>query len=102
MLEVNNLVVNYEYINVIKGVSFKVEKNEILTMIGANGAGKSTILKAISGIIKIKSGSIKYLGKEITGLKPSKIVELGISQVPEGRRIFPKLTVLENLKLGAF
>jgi len=102
MLEVNNLVVNYEYINVIKGVSFKVDKNEIVTIIGANGAGKSTILKAISGIIKIKSGSIKFLGKEITGFNPSKIVELGISQVPEGRRIFPKLTVLENLKLGAF
>jgi len=102
MLEVNNLIVNYEYINVIKDVSFKVAKNEIITIIGANGAGKSTILKAISGLIKIKSGSIKFLGKEITGLSPSKIVELGISQVPEGRRIFPKLTVLENLKLGAF
>jgi len=102
MLTIENLNVCYGQINAIKKVSFEVNKGEIVTIIGANGAGKSSILRAISGIVGIRSGSIKFFGKMINGLPPAKIVSLGISQVPEGRGIFPNLTVLENLKLGAF
>jgi branched-chain amino acid transport system ATP-binding protein len=102
MLTIENLDVYYGQINAIKTVSFEVNKGEIVTIIGANGAGKSSILRAISGIVDIRSGSIKFFGKVISGLPAAKIVSLGISQVPEGRGIFPNLTVLENLKLGAF
>jgi branched-chain amino acid transport system ATP-binding protein len=102
MLIIENLDVYYGQINAIKTVSFDVNKGEIVTIIGANGAGKSSILRAISGIVGIRSGSIKFFGKIISGLSAAKIVSLGISQVPEGRGIFPNLTVFENLKLGAF
>lgn len=102
MLNVENLVVYYDQINAIKDVSFEVRTGEIVTIIGANGAGKSSILRAVSGIIPFQSGSITFLGKKLNGLTPAKIVARGLSQVPEGRGIFPKLTVGENLKLGAF
>ncbi|MEN6315457.1 MAG: ABC transporter ATP-binding protein [Clostridiaceae bacterium] len=101
MLEVKDLHVSYGAINAVKGISFTVEEGQIVTLIGANGAGKSTTLRTISGLETAKSGSIKYLNTELTKLPPHKIVELGISHVPEGRRIFANLTVLDNLKLGA-
>jgi branched-chain amino acid transport system ATP-binding protein len=102
MLNVEKLVLYYDEINAIKEVSFEVRASEIVTIIGANGAGKSTILRAISGIIPIHSGSIFFLGNKINGLSPAKIVGSGITHVPEGRGIFPKLTVGENLRIGAF
>lgn len=102
MLTVNNIYVYYDTIEVLKGISIKIEKEEIVTLIGANGAGKTTLLMAISGIVPVAEGSIEFNGKDITNLKPSKIVKLGISQVPEGRHIFSKLTVKENLEIGAF
>ena len=102
MLEVNNLKVNYGAINAIKGISFNVPQGSIVTLIGANGAGKSTTLRTISGIVKGLSGSIKFLGEEILNMPAYKIVSLGLSQSPEGRMIFPNLTVKENLLLGAY
>lgn len=102
MLEVHNLNVFYGSIHAIKGVSFQVEQGKIVSLIGANGAGKSTILKAISNLIPLSSGSIVFLGKSTFRKEPNKIVEMGISHVPEGRRVFPQLTVLENLQVGAY
>lgn len=102
MLEIDDINVYYGAIHAIKGISLKVEQGEIVTLIGANGAGKSTTLRTISGLLKPKSGSIKFEGQEIGGVPAQNIVRLGISQVPEGRRIFANMTVLENLELGAY
>ncbi|HNX62223.1 MAG TPA: ABC transporter ATP-binding protein [Candidatus Limiplasma sp.] len=102
MLEVKDLRVSYGGIEALRGISFKVEEGQIVTLIGANGAGKSTTLRTISGIVRAKGGSILYEGHNILGLDAQKIVERGISLVPEGRRVFPNLTVLENLRIGAY
>ena len=102
MLKINDLRVNYGGIEAVKGVSFSVPEGSIVTLIGANGAGKSTILRTIAGLVKPAQGSVELLGENITGLSPDKIVTRGITLVPEGRRVFPDLTVLENLKIGAY
>ncbi|MGI6123699.1 MAG: ABC transporter ATP-binding protein [Acetivibrionales bacterium] len=102
MLKINNLKVNYGGIEAVKGISFTVPANSIVTLIGANGAGKSTTLRAISGLVKPQSGSIEFLGEDITGKDVADIVSRNITMVPEGRKIFPDLTVLENLKIGAY
>jgi branched-chain amino acid transport system ATP-binding protein len=102
ILEIKDLVVSYGGIEAVKGISFDVREGEIVTLIGANGAGKSTTLKAISGLVKPKSASIKMEGNEICGKSPDLIVKSGITLVPEGRRVFPNLTVKENLKIGAY
>ena len=102
MLEINDINVYYGAIHAIKGISLSVEEGEIVTLIGANGAGKSTTLRTISGLLKPKTGTIKFLGNDIAGMPAHKIVREGISQVPEGRRIFAEMTVQENLELGAF
>lgn len=102
MLEVRNLEVFYGSIQALHGVSFKVNEGEIVTLIGANGAGKSTTLRTISGLIRARKGEILFRGLDITRKPAHKIVRMGISQVPEGRKIFANLTVLENLKMGAY
>ena len=102
ILTINNLQVSYGGINAVKGISMSVQEGKIVTLIGANGAGKSTILKAISGIVKPKSAEITWKGENIVGKSPDKIVKSGIVLVPEGRRVFPNLTVKENLKIGAY
>ncbi len=102
MLEVKDLHVYYGMIHAIKGVSFEVEKGEIIALIGANGAGKTTILHTISGLIAPKGGSILFEGNELTKVPAHRIVSLGMAQVPEGRRVFAQMTVLQNLKMGAF
>ena len=102
MLTINDINVFYGAIYAIKGVSLEVNEGEIVTLIGANGAGKSTILRTISGLLKPNTGSIQFEGQEIAGMPAHEIVKTGISQVPEGRRIFAEMTVLENLELGAF
>ena len=102
MLQVNNIDVYYGSIQALKKISLEVHKGDIVTLIGANGAGKSTTLKSISGLLHPRSGSISFKGREINKLSPDKIVGMGISLVPEGRRVFPSMTVLENLKLGAY
>ena len=102
MLSVYNRAVNYGGITAVQGVSFEINEGEIVSLIGANGAGKTTILKTISGLLKPVSGTITYEGKQIQKEKAPKIVAQGISQVPEGRHIFPGLTVKENLQMGAF
>lgn len=102
MLTVKNLAVHYGVIEAIREVSFEVKEGEIVSLIGANGAGKSTILKAVSGLIRPSRGEIVYEGTPITTATPKQIVEKGISQVPEGRHIFSGMTVLENLEMGAF
>lgn len=102
LLSVKDLKVNYGGIEAVKGISFDVEEGQIVTLIGANGAGKSSTLRAIAGLVKPQGGSITYQGEEITAMDPTDIVTRGITLVPEGRRIFPDLTVKENLKLGAY
>jgi branched-chain amino acid transport system ATP-binding protein len=102
MLRIENLEVSYGNIKAIKGISLEVNQGEIVTLIGSNGAGKSTTLRAISGILKPRSGSITFNGERIDGVEGHEIVAKGICQSPEGRRIFPKMTVDENLDLGAF
>lgn len=102
LLTVNNLQVSYGGIEALKGISFAVESGQIVTLIGANGAGKSTTLRAISGLVPVKAGGITFDGREITSLVTSSIVKEGIVMVPEGRRVFPNLTVMENLRIGAF
>ena len=102
LLEVKDLVVSYGGIEALKGISFSVDEGQIVTLIGANGAGKSTTLRAITGIVPAKSGTITYNGEDITGMDTQKVVERGIALVPEGRRVFANLTVLENLKIGAY
>lgn len=102
LLEVNDLQVYYGAIHAIQGISFNVNEGEIVTLIGANGAGKSTTLRTVSGLIHPRRGSIKFKGQEITNVPAEQIVKLGISQVPEGRKIFAPLTVRENLEMGAY
>ena len=102
LLEIKDLRVSYGGIEALKGISFHVEEGQIVTLSGANGAGKSTTLRAISGLAPVKSGAILYDGQAINGLNPQKIVSMGVGMVPEGRRVFPNLTVLENLKIGAY
>lgn len=102
MLEINDIVVNYGMINAIKGISFSVEKGEVIALIGANGAGKTTTLHTISGLLRPKSGNITFNGVDITKVPAHKIVSMGIAHVPEGRRVFSQLSVMENLKMGAY
>jgi len=102
MLRIEDLHVNYGGIEAVKGITLDVPENEIVTIIGANGAGKSTTLRTIAGVVKPASGYIYYMDEDITGLSPDRIVSRGITLVPEGRRVFPDLTVLENLKVGAY
>jgi len=102
MLEVTDLNVYYGNIHALKDVSFSVEEGEIMTLIGANGAGKSTTLLTLSGLKKAQSGTIRFQGKDIAKTTPQSRVAMGISQSPEGRRVFPGLTVLENLEMGAY
>ena len=102
MLTVENLNVYYGMIHALKGLSFHVEEGEIVALIGANGAGKTTTLQTISGILQAKSGSVNFQGKEITSVSGNQIVKLGMSHVPEGRRMFSNLTVYENLMMGAY
>ena len=102
MLKVTDLKVNYGGIEALKGISFDVNQGQIVTLIGANGAGKSTTLRAISGLVRPSSGSINFMGRDITSLNSQKIVAEGIALVPEGRRVFANLTVKENLKIGAY
>lgn len=102
LLKIMDLKVSYGGIEALKGISFSVEKGQIVTLIGANGAGKSTTLRAISGLVPIKEGTITYDGSVISGQDPQTIVSEGICMVPEGRRVFPNLTVQENLQIGAY
>jgi branched-chain amino acid transport system ATP-binding protein len=102
MLKIDNINVYYGAIHALKGISVEVNEGEIVTLIGANGAGKSTILRTISGLLKPKSGSITFEGANIAGIPVQEIVKKNISQVPEGRRVFANMTVLENLELGAY
>ena len=102
LLKVTDLRVSYGGIEALKGISFDVEEGQIVTLIGANGAGKSTTLRAISGLVHPSGGTVEFAGKDVTGADTQKIVEGGIALVPEGRRVFPNLTVLENLKIGAY
>ena len=102
MLKVTDLKVNYGGIEALKGISFEVEEGQIVTLIGSNGAGKSTTLRTISGLVKPVSGKIEFNGKDITGMDPQKVVSAGITLVPEGRRVFDNLTVRENLRVGAY
>jgi branched-chain amino acid transport system ATP-binding protein len=102
LLELSNIETFYGPVKVIAGISLSIDKNQIRTILGANGAGKTTILRTISGLIKPEKGMIKFMGERIDGLRPDRIVKLGISHVPEGREIFPELTVIKNLEMGAF
>ena len=102
LLKVTDLVVSYGGIEALKGISFEVEQGQIVTLIGANGAGKSTTLRTISGLVPPKDGRIYFEGRDITDLNTQKIVETGIAMVPEGRRVFANLSVLENLRIGAY
>jgi branched-chain amino acid transport system ATP-binding protein len=102
LLRVEDLVSGYGKIEVLKKVSITVNEGEIVCVLGANGAGKTTLINTISGLVPVRSGKILFMGKDITHMLPHKRVELGLVQVPEGRKIFPKLTVLENLEIGAF
>lgn len=102
MLQVKDLNISYGAIQAVRHVDFEVKKGEIVTLIGANGAGKSTILKTISGIVKPQSGSIEYQNESLVGKKAPHIVAAGVSQVPEGRHVFPAMTVMENLQLGSY
>ncbi len=102
ILQIKDLQVSYGGIDAVRGISFNVNEGEIVTLIGANGAGKSSTLRAISGLVKAKGGSIQFNGEEIKGLDPTAIVSKGLMMVPEGRKIFPNLTVLENLRIGAY
>ena len=102
LLEVNNLEVSYGLIKAVKGVSFTVDEGEIVALIGANGAGKTTIMHAISGLIGKSGGTVSLAGQDITGTPAHKLVSMGMAQVPEGRRIFQELTVIENLQMGYF
>src|SRR5436190_15136557 len=102
LLDLQNLDVHYGAIHALRGVSFRVGQGEIVTLIGANGAGKTTTLRAVSGMLRPSGGQIQYQGVPISGLKPHRLVARGLCHAPEGRGIFPNLTVTENLNLGAF
>jgi branched-chain amino acid transport system ATP-binding protein len=101
LLELDGVVATYGKVQALRGLSLRVEEQEIVALLGSNGAGKSTTMRTISGLIKPQSGSLRFAGADITGLAPEKIVRLGIAHVPEGRRVFPGLTVRENIMLGA-
>jgi branched-chain amino acid transport system ATP-binding protein len=102
MLEVKDLRVHYGTVEAVKGVSFQISERAIVSLIGANGAGKSTILRALTGLVQPSGGEVRFENTSLIGLAPHQIVRLGIAHVPEGRRLFPKMTVLENLKMGAY
>ena len=102
MLKINDLRVNYGGIEAVKGISFEVPEKSIVTLIGANGAGKSTTLRAIAGLVKASAGSIQFDGTELLGMDTPDIVSKGVTLVPEGRRVFPDMTVIENIKIGAY
>lgn len=102
ILKIEDLQVNYGGIEAVKGISFEVQEGQIVTLIGSNGAGKSSTLRTISGLVKPSGGKIMFAGEDITGKDPTQIVTQGVTLVPEGRRIFPDMTVLENLKIGAY
>ena len=102
LLSVNDLHVYYGAIHAVKGVSLEVNEGEIVTLIGANGAGKSTVLNTISGLLRAKTGTIEFMGTPINTMAPNKIVQLGLAQCPEGRRVFSGLTVQQNLQMGAY
>jgi len=102
MLKVEDINVYYGSIHAVRGVSFEVNEGEIVTLIGANGAGKSTSLNTVSGLLTAKTGKIEFLGRDLHGIAPHKIVGLGLTQVPEGRRVFAQMTVEENLDMGAY
>lgn len=102
MLTIKNLRVNYGGIEAVKGISFEVPEKSIVTLIGANGAGKSTTLRSITGLVKASGGSIQFDGAELLGMDTTDIVAKGITLVPEGRRVFPDMTVIENIKIGAY
>ncbi|HEY6562441.1 MAG TPA: ABC transporter ATP-binding protein [Polyangiaceae bacterium] len=102
MLELDDIHAGYGAIEVLKGISLHVEEGEIVTLIGANGAGKTTTLMTICGVLRASRGAVRFLGRDLSGLPAHRIVELGIAQSPEGRKIFPRLSVLENLEMGAF
>ncbi len=102
MLELEDVHVHYGKVKALKGVSFAVEQGEVVTLIGGNGAGKTTTLRTISGLRPVTQGRIRFEGRDITGMAPHRIVELGLCQAPEGRGIFPGMTVMENLEMGAY
>ena len=102
MLEVRDVRVHYGTVEAVKGVSFHLEAGEMISLIGANGAGKSTILRALTGLVQPSAGTITFEHISLVGLSPHQIIRMGIGHVPEGRRLFPKMTVLENLKMGAY
>jgi branched-chain amino acid transport system ATP-binding protein len=102
MLEVSQLKAGYGAIEALHGISFDVRPGEIVTLIGANGAGKSTTLRAISGLVRARSGDIRFEGRSVVGMAPHEIVGMGLAHVPEGRMVFPNLTVMENLRMGAY
>ena len=102
MLKVSNLNISYKKINAVRDVSFEIREGEIVSLIGANGAGKTSTMRAISGLVKARSGSILFNGKEVLGMTPTQIVASGIVHVPEGRQVFSKLSVGENLEMGGF
>lgn len=102
MLKIRDLSVHYGKIRAVRNIDMDIQQGEIVSLIGANGAGKSTTLRALSGLVKTASGKIEFLGKDITDWNPKAIVEAGISHCPEGRQVFPRMTVMENLEMGAF
>jgi len=102
MLKVDDLHVYYGSIHAVKGVSFEVNEGEVVTLIGANGAGKSTVLNTVSGLLHPRTGSVRFMDQDLKGVAPHKVVERGLAQVPEGRRIFLQMTVEENLEMGAY
>jgi len=102
MLEVRDLRVHYGTVEAVKGVSFHLDAGEMISLIGANGAGKSTILRSLTGLVQPSAGTITFENISLVGLSPHQIIRMGIGHVPEGRRLFPKMTVLENLKMGAY
>lgn len=102
MLQVKGLQIQYGAIGAVHGIDLQVEQGEIVTLIGANGAGKSSTLRAVSGLVKPKAGEIRFEGKPLTGLRPDQILSLGVAQVPEGRAVLGRMTVMENLLMGAF
>lgn len=102
MLKVNNLSISYKKINAVRDISFEIREGEIVSLIGSNGAGKTSTMRAISGLVKAKSGSIQFNGREVLGMNPTQIVSSGIVHVPEGRQVFGKLSVGENLQLGGY
>jgi branched-chain amino acid transport system ATP-binding protein len=102
VLEVKDLRVHYGTVEAVKGVSFEISERAIISLIGANGAGKTTCLRALTGLVKPSGGEVRFENTSLVGLAPHQIVRLGIAHVPEGRRLFPKMTVLENLRMGAY